>query len=954
VRLRATQSFRDISNAVIRSEELFLDGFGRARWIHSDSLESGPAIVETAYDAFGRPSAQSQPRFQGGLVYATTYTRDLIGRVTQINAPISESQTSGRITGFAYEGRDLKVTDPMGNTTTRRSNVIGRLRWVVDPAPGGTTSYAYKPFGELGSISDAAAVPNVTSWTYSVRGFMTGTTDPDSGTWAYESNAFGEMEKIRDAKTAYPNWTTLFTFDKLGRPETRTDVPESLITTWNWGTSAASKNIGSLESITMSAGGYAEYFAYDSLGRILQQRVDADGGSYYFNVTYAQTTGLLERLKYPISTGGEAGRFELQHQYANGLLKRVQQYGGGTVFWEAVSTDAFGQIKDELFGNGVRTITDFDRASGLMTYREGGIGGGTGLIHSQVDWDLNGNLTQRQDLKLSPQVTETFEYDALNRFDRSLRNGGQNFDVALDPIGNITSRQVNADPVQSYDYTNPQAGCSYYSYAQPRAVRKVGTTVYCYDPNGNMTQRAGSAISYTSYNLPSVINAPGNYSSTISYGAFRNRYKQVAIGPQGSETTIYVAGLLEKVTNGTGTHYRHLIQGGNGTAAIHSRTVGGSNATFYLHRDHLGSPELITDSSGNELVRPSFAAYGERRDGTDWDGPIGSGDLNTLAGISRRGFTGHEHLDAVGLIHMNGRVFEPIAGRFLSQDPFIDGLFSSQGPNGHAYVHNNPLTYIDPSGFLCGQMGEDHMCGIGIAYPRPEVFGPSLWDALRERNLAREDFQERRAARTNAPTPGEIPPVPDAMGAMHGIDAVSTVNGFFLSATFTTQLGTPFTDEEPAALAELRRRYLEWRQMEDRLWEASLPQGPFGGALEKIGWGRRAREHGMFVFQSKSGQLKFQTVTASDYTRNSIRGNIDIPHGYELIAVFHTHPWAHGSGPLGGLMRGPSSGIPGPMNDDVDTALRYPGAFHYIRALGHRSRPYPYETYYYGVRAGFP
>jgi len=289
-------------------------------------------------------------------------------------------------------------------------------------------------------------------------------------------------------------------------------------------------------------------------------------------------------------------------------------------------------------------------------------------------------------------VTEDFYYDALNRFDKSERTpaGGAtatNADVTLDAIGNIQWKQ----------------GVGNYAYhaTQKRAVVAAGSNSYGYDANGNMNVRNGANIGYTSYNLPNVINAPGGYSSTISYGAFRNRFKQVAIGPQGTETTIYVAGLLEKVTNAQGTHYRHYIQGGKGTAAIHSRTVGGSNATFYLHRDHLGSPELITDSSGNALVRPSFAAYGERRDGTDWDGPISSADLNTLAGISRRGFTGHEHLDAVNLIHMNGRVFEPVAGRFLSRDPFIDGVASSQGMNGYAYVHNSPLSFVDPSGFNC-------------------------------------------------------------------------------------------------------------------------------------------------------------------------------------------------------------------------------------------------------------
>jgi len=256
--------------------------------------------------------------------------------------------------------------------------------------------------------------------------------------------------------------------------------------------------------------------------------------------------------------------------------------------------------------------------------------------------------------------------------------------VTLDAIGNISWK----------------LGVGNYAYhaTQKRAVVAAGSFSFGYDANGNMTSRNGSNIGYTSYNLPNVINAPGGYSSTLSYGAFRNRFKQVAIGPSGTETTIYVAGLLEKVSNGSGTHYRHLIQGGNGTAAIHSRTVGGGNATFYLHRDHLGSPELITDSSGNVLVRPSFAAYGERRDGSDWDGAIGSGDLNTLAGISRRGFTGHEHLDAVNLIHMNGRVFEPVAGRFLSADPLARTAWTSPAGQ-YAYALNNPLRYIDPTGF---------------------------------------------------------------------------------------------------------------------------------------------------------------------------------------------------------------------------------------------------------------
>ncbi|WP_353375029.1 RHS repeat-associated core domain-containing protein [Microbulbifer sp. NBRC 101763] len=56
-------------------------------------------------------------------------------------------------------------------------------------------------------------------------------------------------------------------------------------------------------------------------------------------------------------------------------------------------------------------------------------------------------------------------------------------------------------------------------------------------------------------------------------------------------------------------------------------------------------------------------------------------------------------LDEVGLIHMNGRVYDPTLARFVSADPLIDGVTSVQGYNRYAYVHNNPLTYTDPSGY---------------------------------------------------------------------------------------------------------------------------------------------------------------------------------------------------------------------------------------------------------------
>jgi RHS repeat-associated protein len=64
-----------------------------------------------------------------------------------------------------------------------------------------------------------------------------------------------------------------------------------------------------------------------------------------------------------------------------------------------------------------------------------------------------------------------------------------------------------------------------------------------------------------------------------------------------------------------------------------------------------------------------------------------------------RGYTGHEQLDDTGLIHMNGRIYDPELGRMLSPDPFVQVPEYSQNFNRYSYVLNNPLNTTDPSGY---------------------------------------------------------------------------------------------------------------------------------------------------------------------------------------------------------------------------------------------------------------
>jgi RHS repeat-associated protein len=160
----------------------------------------------------------------------------------------------------------------------------------------------------------------------------------------------------------------------------------------------------------------------------------------------------------------------------------------------------------------------------------------------------------------------------------------------------------------------------------------------------------------------------------------------------------------------TPVRYRHYIQAGGQTIAIHTEYSTGTGATTdYLHHDHLGSVVAITSGTGTLTERLSYDPWGKRRNATTnaWLslGP-GSQLLPATLALLPRGYTSHEHLDKLGLIHMKGRVYDPELGRFLSADPLIQFPESTQGFDRYAYVGNSPLSYTDPSGHgLLGIVG---------------------------------------------------------------------------------------------------------------------------------------------------------------------------------------------------------------------------------------------------------
>jgi RHS repeat-associated protein len=171
--------------------------------------------------------------------------------------------------------------------------------------------------------------------------------------------------------------------------------------------------------------------------------------------------------------------------------------------------------------------------------------------------------------------------------------------------------------------------------------------------------------------------------------------------------------IYERTVRGSTTeHVQFIYAGGaHGGSAFAQRVITEEGtappapaAIKYNHFDHLGSITATSDEIGH-VVRPgpgvtdpgvmSYDAWGARRAPDGRAAVAASFNLP----VGRRGFTGHETIPNVGLVNMNGRVYDPLLGRFLSPDPNVQFAADLQSYNRYSYVLNNPLRYTDPTGY---------------------------------------------------------------------------------------------------------------------------------------------------------------------------------------------------------------------------------------------------------------
>jgi len=212
-------------------------------------------------------------------------------------------------------------------------------------------------------------------------------------------------------------------------------------------------------------------------------------------------------------------------------------------------------------------------------------------------------------------------------------------------------------------------------------------------------------VSYNTFKSPVEIVEDGKDKISFVYNADNSRSVMFYGGLGLKETRTYrkhysFEGSMEiKENTQTGAiEFVTYVDGdGYSAPAVYKKTYSSVGAvqeqTLYLHRDYQGSILAITSETGAVLEKRQFDAWGAIVKVQDGAGNA----LNGLT-ILDRGYTGHEHLQSVGLIHMNGRLYDPKLHRFLQPDNYVQDPENTQNYNRYGYVLNNPLKYTDPTG----------------------------------------------------------------------------------------------------------------------------------------------------------------------------------------------------------------------------------------------------------------
>lgn len=633
--------------------KVYYDKFGRIIRQVAVGFDGQMIFSDTEYNALGQVLRQCDPYFKGENAQWTFFSYDELGRLKQKTLP---DTATIKVT---YDGLTTTTENPLGQIDTRTINQQGLLITSTNDA-GKSITYVYNSAGSMTEMHDSKG--NVVKMEYDILGNRTKLDDPELGVTTSVYNAFGELISETDPKG---NIITL-EYDDLGRMKKQMEAEGTTEWTYDIGTCS----VGRLASVT-SPGGYQQTTEYDNLGRVAKVKETIAGTTYTTSTDYDSYSRVL-RTHYPSVNG--SGPVIRNNYNTYGYLSSVSENQTGKVYWTAGTANARGQMTQSLFGNGMQTTRTYDPVTGLLTHINTAKGSAVAVQDWAYEFDALGNLKTRTDEKRG--LSETFGYDNLNRLLSVNKNSVQTLAMTYDELGNILTKS----DVGEYSYDNSQ---------EPHTMT---ITPYA----GSILKTSTQSITYTSFDKVRTI-AQGVDSLILNYGsAYQRIYGDSYQNDVLKKRRVYVNSLYEQEKDyATGkTKETFYIFGGDGLVAIRVSDATG-DIVSYVHKDHLGSIQCLTNDAGVLAQEMSYDAWGNRRDANTWQ--LYTTPQTGL--ITDRGFTGHEHIDLFDLVNMDGRVFDPAIGRFLSADPVIQDPENLQSLNRYSYCLNNPLSLTDPSGY---------------------------------------------------------------------------------------------------------------------------------------------------------------------------------------------------------------------------------------------------------------
>jgi len=716
------------------SEELY-DDLGRKITASVKDLNGNASSVSYLYDIYDRNYKVSEP-YSGGSPSQWNETQyDVYGRPTQ------NISFTGKTTSIGYYGLTSTINDGTKSKIATK-NALGNVVTITD-SPGGTITYNYFANGNLKSSNYDGVVTTIeqNGW-----GRKTKLTDPSAGEYNYTYNDLGEA-----LTETTPNGTTTYTLNPEGKPTQKTIVGTNTNSATTYTYDSTSKLLTSSVFVDVENNATTTTtYTYDSNKR-LESFVET---TPYATFTKQFTYDGFGRLNTETSSATAAGKSSaktVQYTYKNGQPWQIIDTANSQVLWQTNTINARGQLIGATMANGNIAVSNTYDSYGFIsqTKQDRLIVSPANIMTLNTVFDpQKGNLTSRTNNLFNWSEDFSNSYDSLDRLTSFKNTAGVTETQSYDDRGRITQ---NAVGTYNYNDSDSQKG-----YRNTSITLNTESDTY-YKNRGNLPDPNTNRqldITYNTFKSPIQIEETGVDKISFTYNDNNSR----SIMFYGSTDTEKLLRPLRKYYSADGSiEIKHNTTtgavefvtyiGGDGyTAPIVLKSDGTTQNYLYLKRDYQGSIVAISDATGVVIEKRLFDAWGNVL--------VQDGVGNALNGLTLldRGYTGHEHLQSVGLIHMNGRLYDPKLHRFLQPDNYVQDPSNTQNYNRYGYVLNNPLKYVDPSGEktssncdYCGNQNNLDNTQYGNGVIKSIIEDPSVQEWL-SRNLSARNFDEAGTA----------------------------------------------------------------------------------------------------------------------------------------------------------------------------------------------------------------